>query len=130
MKKLKPMLLVMIAAFLMFSFSSNAFAGSKQVYVTKAEDDMLVRSEKLYIDNEEVELSIDMMAAGEASVYLLFEDAETEDTILMSQLILRPEMKSLNIRSHHKNPRPGYYYIQISGDNNAFVIAQVRTAFR
>ncbi|UMV48250.1 hypothetical protein LMZ02_02240 [Paenibacillus macerans] len=89
---------------------------------------MLVRSEKLYIDNEEVELSIDMMAAGEASVYLLFEDAETEDTILMSQLILRPEMKSL--RSHHKNPRPGYYYIQISGDNNAFVIAQVRTAFR
>lgn len=29
MKKLKPMLLVMIAAFLMFSFSSNAFAGSK-----------------------------------------------------------------------------------------------------
>ncbi len=127
MKKLKPMLLVMIAAFLMFSSNAYAF---ENVDLTKNEYESHVISERLYIDNEEVELFIDMMTAGNASVYLLFEDAETEDTILMSQLILRPEMKSIGFRSHHKNPRPGYYYIEISGDNNAYVTTRLRTAFR
>ncbi|GJM73651.1 hypothetical protein HMSSN036_58670 [Paenibacillus macerans] len=127
MKKFKPMLLVMIAAFLMFSSNAYAF---ENVDLTKNEYESHVISERLYIDNEEVELFIDMMTAGNASVYLLFEDAETEDTILMSQLILRPEMKSIGFRSHHKNPRPGYYYIEISGDNNAYVTTRLRTAFR
>ncbi|WP_068499073.1 hypothetical protein [Paenibacillus kribbensis] len=129
MKKFKPMLLVMIAALLMFSFTTEASAASR-IRVSKPENERLVNSERLYIDNEEVELDIGIIARGEASVYLLFEDAETEDTILMSQLMLTPAMTTdMSFTSHHKNPRPGYYYITIIGDYNSYVTARLKKAY-
>ncbi|MBS5911292.1 MAG: hypothetical protein KID09_11715 [Paenibacillus macerans] len=125
MKKFKPMLLVMIAAFLMFSFSSSAFAANK-VVLDKHEYETLVTSEKVYTEGETVEVQPYMMAAGEANVYVMFEDAETEDSILMGQLVFTPEMKGVAIKTYHKNPRPGYYYLQISGDTNAFIHATLK----
>ena len=124
MKKFKPMLLVMIAAYLMFT--SSAFANSSKVDVTKHENESFVQSEKLYTDGEEVELNPYMLAAGNAEVYVLFEDLESDRTRLMSKLVLTPEMKGLSILSTHRNSGPGYYYIQIRGDYNAYVSARLK----
>ncbi|ASR46838.1 hypothetical protein B4V02_09185 [Paenibacillus kribbensis] len=124
MKKFKPILLVMIAAFLMFT--SSAFASTRYVDITKHENENHVQSEKLYTEGEQVSFDPYMMAAGNANVYVLFEDAKTEDTILMSQLVFRPEMKGLNLLTYHRNPNPGYYYVEINGDYNAFITARLK----
>lgn len=125
MKKLKPMLLVMIAAFLMFSFSSNAFAASKYVDAVKHEYESHVISEKLYTEGETVELYADKMGTkGQARVYVMFEDLKGDNTTLMSQIFLTPEINYIKIR--HKNPLPGYYYIEIFGDSNVFVDTRLK----
>lgn len=125
MKKFKPMLLVMIAAFLMFSFSSNAFAADR-VSVVKHEYETLVKSERVYTDGETVEVHPIMMAAGRANVFVLFVDAETDEEILMSQIVFTPQMNMVGITTYHKIHRPGYYYLTIGGDTNAFIDAQLK----
>ncbi|MEC0180313.1 hypothetical protein P4H61_02205 [Paenibacillus peoriae] len=124
MKKIKPMLLVMVAVFLMFT--SSAFASTRYVDITKHENENYVQSEKLYTEGEQVSFDPLMMVAGNANVYVLFEDLNTEKTILMSQLVLIPEMKGLNLQTYHRNPNPGYYYVEIRGDYNAFITARLK----
>ncbi|MCM3701015.1 hypothetical protein [Paenibacillus macerans] len=125
MKKFKPMLLVMIAAFLMFSFSSNAFAANK-VNVVKNEYETLVKSERVYTDGETVEVTPYMMAAGEANVFVLFVDAETDEEMLVSQIVFTPQMNGVGITTYHKIHRPGYYYLIIGGDTNAYIVATLK----
>lgn len=127
-KKLLSTTVMMFAVLLVFStvFSSSASAASR-ISVTKGENELFVQSEKFYSNGDEVELDTYFIVPGNAQVYLMFEDIETEEEILMSQIIMRPGTS--DITTHHRHPRAGYYYIQIRGDYGTMASARLKRAF-
>ncbi|WP_179032881.1 hypothetical protein [Paenibacillus kribbensis] len=122
MKKIKPMLLVMIAAFLMFT--SSASAANSRVDASKKEGEIYAASEKLYSDGEQVELDAYFIVPGNVEIYVLFEDIDNDQTILMSQLVMKPGMD--DVTSYHRSPSRGYYTIEIRGDASAYASARLK----
>ncbi|WOZ36397.1 hypothetical protein [Paenibacillus polymyxa] len=116
MKKFKPMLLVMIAAFLMFATSVSA---SSYVTTTKWKNETYVQSDSIHTNGGKVRLRGGYTGPGKATIMFMYSVDGTSRYGPIGTYSFDTFMSGRTFTDYVDVPSGGYFYVVITGDETA-----------